>query len=59
MSDFKAKMHQNPISSGTLPQTSLGSLQRSPSQTYQLDLRQPTSKGGNGREESGWEGRKG
>jgi len=28
MSDFKAKMHQNPISAGAPPQTPLGSLQR-------------------------------
>jgi len=26
MSDFKAKMHQNPISAGALPQTPLGEL---------------------------------
>jgi len=30
MSDFNAKMHQNPISAGAPPQTPLGSLQRSP-----------------------------
>jgi len=30
MSDYKAKMHQNSISTGAPPQTPLGSLQRSP-----------------------------
>jgi len=59
MSDFKAKMHRNLISAGALPQTPLGSLQRSP--TPQLDLRGPTRKGkryrkggeGRGRERQG------
>jgi len=30
MSDFKAKMHQNPISGGALPKPCWESLQRSP-----------------------------
>jgi len=30
MGSFKLRMHQNPFSAGTLPQTQLGSLRRSP-----------------------------
>ena len=50
MSDFKAKMHQNPAP----PQTPLGELTALP-QTPQLDLRGPTSKGrgGDGRDGRG------
>jgi len=45
MPDFKAKMHQNPISAGALPQTPLvGELAALP-QTSLLDLRGPVFKG--------------
>ena len=43
MSDFKAKMHQNLISAGALPQTPLGELTALP--RPQLNLRGPTRKG--------------
>ena len=42
MSDFKAKMHQNPKSAGAPPQTPLGSLQRSPDPL--AGFKGPTSK---------------
>jgi len=66
MSNFKAKMQLNLISAGALPQTPLGSLQRSPhrlSGFKGLLLRGGEGKGeeGNGREESGareWEGKR-
>jgi len=52
MPDFRAKMHQKSISVGALPQTPLGSLQRS----YRFGG--PTSKG-RGRKGKGEEGKKG
>jgi len=63
MSDFKAKMHQNPNSAGPPPQTTLGNLQRSPDPI--AGFKGPISKGrgtgvkGRGREWRVWEGREG
>ena len=60
MSDFKAKMHQNPkFGWGSAPDTA-GEAYSAP-QTPQLDLRGPTSKGrrGKGRGGKGREGRVG
>jgi len=51
MSDFKAKMHQIRFRLGLRPRPRWGSLQ--------LDLRGPTSNGGEGREGMGMEGRGG
>ena len=43
MSDFKAKMHRNPISVGALPQTLLGELTSPPDPV--AEFKGPTSKG--------------
>ena len=54
MSDFKAKMHQNLISAGALPQTPLGELIALPRPL--AGFKGPTSKGrGEGREGEGRE----
>ena len=55
MSDFKAKMHQNPISAGALSRPCWESLQRSPDSL--AGFKGPTYKGGEwkGTDKTGWE----
>ena len=48
-------MSQNPISAGALPQTTLGSLQRSPNSI--AGFKGPTSRGGEGVRQGGEDGR--
>jgi len=53
MSDFKAKMHQNPKFGWAPPQTPLGSLQRSPSPLAGFKGRISKGRGGEWRREEG------
>jgi len=54
MSDFKAKLHQNPISAGAVPRPCWESLQCSPDPL--AGFKGPTSKG-RGVERNGWDER--